>query len=207
MKKVISMVAAALISVTAAFAENTFHLGAYFPIHSFEIEGEDISSTIYGASFDYVHVAESGYTWKIGLEYGKASTSDLKSVVKDEDLTGFDFEMEAGFGASFIHNERMTLSLTGNLGFRVEILGADESVPGDNVSTTYGETIVFGGPQVSFTYRFNPHIGLFADLGLFYNTGAVVFEVSSDNNSVDASDDENVTGFSVVPKFGVAFTF
>ncbi|MBB5219075.1 hypothetical protein DYE49_11410 [Treponema rectale] len=207
MKKIISMVAAALISVTAAFAENTFHLGAYFPIYSFEVDDTDISSTIYGASFDYIHVAESGYTWKIGLECGKASTSDLKSVVKGEDLTGFDFEMEVGFGASFIHNEKMTLSLTGNLGFRVEVLSAEESIPGDTISTTYGETILFGGPQISFTYRFNPHVGLFADLGLFYNSGAVVADIDSDNGSITGNNDEKVSGYSCVPKLGVAFTF
>ncbi|MCR5218656.1 hypothetical protein [Treponema sp.] len=210
MKKLITLAAAALISVTAAFAENAFHFGAYFPLYSYEVEGEDISSSVYGASVDYVHISDSGYTWKIGAALGNATNSDCKSILNQDDLTGFDFEIEAGFGGSLIHDDKMTLSLTGNIGFRVQVLENTETnnLLGIEATTTYGEVIGFAGPQVSFTYKILEHLGFYADLGIYYNTGYIIYEYDiKDSYNSNDSDDRDVSGFSAIPRIGIALVF
>lgn len=102
MKKLISLVAVALLSVTALFAaEHTFHVG--LPVSY--VTGYDSGSDNNGLGagffyFDYVKVHDSKFSFKADAAIGASYTS-----------TG------CGFGFSPIANEKMTLSLFGDFGF------------------------------------------------------------------------------------------
>ncbi|MBQ9205441.1 MAG: hypothetical protein IJ158_01865 [Treponema sp.] len=101
MKKIIALVAAALISVTAAFsAEHTFHLG--LPIGYGTDASEDDEGMQVGFHFDYTKVHENRFTFKAQMFYGLPNMK-------------YSF-MGVGLGFSPIANEKMTLSLCGDAG-------------------------------------------------------------------------------------------
>lgn len=110
MKKLIALFAAAIISGSALFAENTLHIGAGFPISilSVDIDGsaEDFNQNAYDFTIDYTHVFEKGFTLKGGIDVGYVTTSDVKSAVKGDDLGGLDFAVNLGLGGSPLHNEK-----------------------------------------------------------------------------------------------------
>ena len=221
MKKLIALVAAALLSASAVFAENTFHIGTYFPISPLTIsDGDydaDFSTSGFGGGFDFTHVADGGFTFKVGLDFGYVSTDDVKSALKGNDLSGLDFALGFGLGGSFIHDERMTLSLTGTFGLRGQYLWETDSID-LYYATADVDTSVFGflfyiGPEISYTFRFNDHVGLFANFGIFYNVGVATYDVSTSSYSGSGSDKEYnydngyfASGFTFQPKIGVAFT-
>ncbi|MBR4600054.1 MAG: hypothetical protein IKO39_08400 [Treponema sp.] len=103
MKRLLALVASAMLT-TFAFAENTVHLGAFFPIHPATLKSDgvskDLSSTGVGGTVDFTHVCDSGFTFKFDLGLARASTKDLW----DESVSGVNFLGDAGFGWSFIHN-------------------------------------------------------------------------------------------------------
>ena len=70
-------------------------------------------------------------------------------------MSGIDFDVGIGLGASFIHNEKMTLSLLGDLGCRIH------SMSEDDVDMT--SVLFYVGPEIAYTFRFNERIGLFAN--------------------------------------------
>lgn len=197
MKKILALVAASLLSFSS-FAENTFHVGAFFPVTILDIDGESVVAETAGAAFDFTHVADCGFTFKAGAGFG-FGLSDIEDA-KGDDLTWFDLDFSAGFGGSFIHDEKMTLSLLGDIGLRIQ--GGGESADGNGVD--YIPVMFYFGPEVSFTYRFTPHVGLFANLGVFYAIGSTSVELKTASETV--SDDLSTSGFIVQPKFGVAFT-
>ena len=137
MKKIIALIAAALVSVTVAFsAEHTFHLG--LPIGYGTGSGyADDDGMDMGFHFDYTKVHESRFTFKAQTFYGLVTGKEPR----------FDF-MGVGFGFSPIANEKMTLSLCGDAG-----LG--------------GSGFLTFGVDAMFTYRFNRHWGAFASLGAY----------------------------------------
>ncbi|WP_191013562.1 hypothetical protein [Treponema zioleckii] len=208
MKKLLALAAVAIFSVSALFAENTFHVGTYFPITNLTVSDDDtdsetdFSSTGVGAFFDYTHVANGGFTFKIGTGIAYASTSDVKSYVNNEDLSGVDFDFFVGLGGSPIHNEKMTLSITGNTGLRVQNLSKTETFLGSEITTDTLSILFFIGPEVSYTIRFNEHVGLFGNLGVLYNVGVAAFKEIDDDVRVGYA----ATGFNIQPKIGVAFT-
>ena len=197
MKKILALVAASLLSLSS-FAENTFHVGAFFPVTILDIDGESVVAETAGAAFDFTHVADCGFTFKAGAGYG-FGLSDIEDA-KGDNLTWFDLDFSAGFGGSFIHDEKMTLSLLGDIGLRIQ--GGGESADGNSVD--YIPVMFYFGPEVSFTYRFTPHVGLFANLGVFYAIGSTSAEITSAGETF--SDDLSTSGFIVQPKLGVAFT-
>lgn len=105
MKKLISLVAVALLSVTALFAaEHTFHVGmpvAY--VTGYEVDDDNGIGT--GFYFDYVKVHDSKFSFKADAAFGSSSLGASYTS------TG------CGFGFSPIANEKMTLSLFGDFGF------------------------------------------------------------------------------------------
>lgn len=196
MKKILTIIAAAVFSVSSIFAENAIHLGGSIPSGSFTTDAEgvdlDMSTSGFVFAFDYTHIADAGFTWKIGFDAG--SISGDYDVAKNVDFEGAFFDSEIGFGYSFIHNEKMTLSLTGNLGFDFFTLTTDVSFVGDSA------TLLFHiGPEVSFTYKFLSHFGVFGNLGLYYATG------STTGDSID--DSYSTSGVIFKPKFGIAIPF
>lgn len=223
MKKFIALVGAALLSAVV-FAENTMHFGAYFPLASFKASPEDEDYTVdlgesgVGGSFDYTHVADGGFTFKVGVGLAHVSTSDVVSAINGDDLGGVDFDTVFGWGGSFIHDERMTLSFTGNLGFRIQSLSASEDVKVSGVTVARGyETDFFSilcyiGPEISYTYRFNDHLGAFANFGIFYNIGYSYYSTSDveyNGTTLYYGDDDTIItkGFIFQPKLGISVTF
>ena len=223
MKKLIALVAAAVLSASAVFAENTFHIGAYFPISPLTVSDEDdvdydFSSMSFGGGFDFTHVADGGFTFKVGMGLAYASSDDVEGWASGDALGGFDFDLGFGLGGSFIHNERMTLSLTGNFGLRVQDLYETESydfkVAEVDVDTDFFSLLFYIGPEISYTFRFNDHIGLFANFGIFYNFGISDYSVDAEINGKSLEDftgkkygkDFFTTGFNFQPKIGLAVT-
>ena len=202
MKKILALVAASLLSLSS-FAENTFHVGVFFPVTILDIDGESVVAETAGAAFDFTHVADCGFTFKAGAGCG-FGLSDIEDT-KGDNLTWFDLDFSAGFGGSFIHDEKMTLSLLGDIGLRIQGGGEESSDDwtGHN-GVDYIPVMFYFGPEVSFTYRFTPHVGLFANLGVFYAIGSTSAEITSAGETV--SDDLSTSGFIVQPKLGVAFT-
>ena len=221
MKKIIALVAASVLASATVFAENTFHIGAYFPISPLTASDceydNDIKTSGFGGGFDFTHVADGGFTFKVGLDVGHVSTSDVKSVIEQKDLGGVDVALGFGFGGSFIHNERMTLSLTGDFGFRMQYLSETDTIDlhyaSGDVDTSVLSFLFYIGPEISYTFRFNDHVGLFANFGIFYNVGLANNDVSISGsysgdkyNFGDAGDTYFAKGFTFQPKIGVAFT-
>ena len=219
MKRLLALVASAMLT-TFAFAENTVHLGAFFPIHPATLgqDGQtaDLSSTGVGGTVDFTHVCDSGFTFKFDLGLARASTKDLW----DESVSGVNFLADAGFGWSFIHNEKMTLTLTGNIGlsvcsYKLEDKYYTTSYTGSKVLAERERklnpiTEFYFGPEVAFTYRFNKHFGAFADVGLFYATGSAKYKTKAEVFGTKLYDDStslDISGLLFVPKAGMSFTF
>lgn len=224
MKKLVALAAAAVISSAAVFAENTFHFGLYFPISSFTVQSLDdddiddlgIVTKGVGGSVDFTHVADSGFVFKVGMGLAAAFTDDIKTYEGD-DFSGIDFEMGLGLGGSFIHNERMTLSLTGNFGYRIQSFSDSGSVKVSGMKieydTSWTSVLFYIGPELSFTYRFNEHFGLFASIGVFGDIGLTIndYELKAkDGNYTDDIADRDdwyfATGSDFRPKIGVSIT-
>lgn len=223
MKKIVALVAATVLSasavVSSVFAENTLHMGAGFPISPLKVDydgdKEDFSSTGVDFAFDYTHVAEGGFAWKVGFDIGGANTSDIGDV-NGNDASAFDFAFGFGFGGSPIHNERMTLSILGDFGIRVQNYDIGSySALGNSVAIDWVNFLFYIGPEISYTFRFNSHIGLFANFGIFYNIGAGGFSYEATGNQAfvklveENFPDEvyTVSGFTFQPKLGLAVTF
>ena len=145
MKKLISLVAVAILSVTALFAaENTFHVG--LPIanvtgYSDDVTwfGNDSSSNgiTCGLYADYVRVFDGKFTFKAEASFAGPFTQ-----------TGI------GLGFSPLADAKKTLSLFGDIGF--------------------GKPNIFSvGTDVMFTYRFTEKWGAFADVGWYLGTAFV----------------------------------
>ena len=216
MKTIIASVAAVALSVSAVFAENTLHIGMYVPISNLTAaEGSAstaFATTGFGGSLDYTHVAGSGFTFKIGLGVAGANSYNLTTPIEGKNLTGPDFDLGFGFGGSVIHDEKMTLSLTGNLGFRVQMLSGSDRYKVFNAKTSTIDTemesfLFYIGPEISYTFRFNRHIGLFANFGIFYNTGESSYLTIGAPSSIDVDFTYTTLGFNFQPKFGLAVTF
>jgi hypothetical protein len=217
MKRLLALVATAMLT-TFAFAENTVHLGAFFPIHPATLgqDGQtaDLSSSGFGVNVDYTHVCDGGFTFKFDLGLARTSTKDLW----DESLSGVNFLGDVGFGWSFIHDEKMTLTLTGNIG----LSGCSYKLEEKYNTTSYSSTVVadrerkltltefYFGPEIAFTYRFNKHFGAFADVGLFYATGSADYKDKAyalGNKLYERSESLDISGLLFVPKAGMSFTF
>ena len=218
MKTIIASVAAVALSVSAVFAENTLHIGMYVPISNLTAaEGSAstaFATTGFGGSLDYTHVAGSGFTFKIGLGVAGANSSNMKTV-RGKDLSGTDFDLGLGFGGSVIHDEKMTLSLTGNLGFRIQQLSGNDTFTeyknyrSDtyDIDTEMVSFLFYIGPEISYTFRFNRHIGLFANFGIFYNTGESSYLTIGAPSEIKFDFTYTTSGFNFQPKFGLAVTF
>ena len=228
MKKIIALVAAAAFYATAAFAEKTIHIGVLFPFSDLNASGfadpsigssgntivadgagGDFSSSGAGGSLGYTYVANGGFTFKFGVGLAGISTSDIRTI-SGKNLTGVDFDLGLGFGGSFIHNERMTLSLTGDLGFQLKFLSGTESQEdgwGSNhdIDREILSAMFYIGPELSYTFRFGEHVGMFVSLGYFYNIGSSTYSVG--DGVGDDSDDFTTSGFSFHPKFGLSISF
>lgn len=216
MKTIIASVAAVALSVSAVFAENTLHIGMYVPISNLTVaEGSAstaFATTGFGGSLDYTHVAGSGFTFKIGLGVAGANSYNLTTPIEGKNLTGPDFDLGFGFGGSVIHDEKMTLSLTGNLGFRVQMLSGSDRYKVFNAKTSTIDTemesfLFYIGPEISYTFRFNRHIGLFANFGIFYNTGGSSYLTLGGPSEIRFDFTYTTLGFNFQPKFGLAVTF
>jgi hypothetical protein len=148
------------------------------------------------------------------LGLARANTKDLW----DESVSGVNFLGDAGFGWSFIHNEKMTLTLTGNIGLSICSYKLEEKY----TTTSYSSTVVadrerkltpiefYFGPEIAFTYRFNKHFGAFADVGFFYATGSAKLKNKAEALGIklyDTSASLDISGLLIVPKVGVSFTF
>lgn len=155
-------------SITAVFAENTFNVGTYIPFSSFTANEQEFTTRGFGAFVDYNHIAEKGFAFKVNAGIARATEEGLS-----KDIDGLDMDGSLGFGFAPLHNDKMFLSIYLDAGARLQ-------------SFTYGDTkdnliIVFMpmfyvGPEVSYTFRFNEHIGICANLGLLYNIGTCEVE-------------------------------
>lgn len=201
MKKLIALTTALLLSVSSMFAsEKAFHIGGAVPAGS--LSDEDDSSSLSGFDFyaDFTRIANGGFTFNLTLAAG---TSTLSYNDADLDLTNC--FLGGGFGYSFIHDEKKTLSLTGDLGFL--IMSGDKNLY--PIKIDYSAVMFYIGPRISFTYKFLKHLGIFANAGLYYASGSWSATIESTvlGSSYSRSDDGSISGVIFRPDFGIAIPF
>ncbi|MBQ2356706.1 MAG: hypothetical protein II397_12945, partial [Treponema sp.] len=72
MKKLLLGFVAALLSASVFAGE--FHLGTYFPVTKLDVDfddgKEDFDASGFGIKFDYTHITDSNFTWKVGTAIG-----------------------------------------------------------------------------------------------------------------------------------------
>lgn len=173
----------------------------------------DVDSDIYGAglSFTFVNIADRGFTLRLSTDNYYAWDSKMKSGGKNFDGRGMDFF--AGIGGALIHDERMSLTLTGNIGTSSITTKCSKKIPGEYyteyLDTEISSTIFSVGPNVCFTYRLNGNAGLFAELGAYCSLGScsITSNKSTPENPSSDSEDKSVSGWTIKPRLGFSFIF
>ena len=208
MKKLIFLVAAALLSATAFCAEHTLGLGITFPVSSLNFKDsddefdEDITQTGVGVDLTYLFISDSGFTGKADFAFEKISASDFEEN-PDEGLNCvFDF----GIGYTFLRDEKFSLSALGMFGFS---LGAYNWYDDPVTESLLMKTLDFGVDVVG-KFKFTNHLGAFANLGLRYSIDAgskyeVEFRASAHEEDFDIG--LKTQGFRFIPTLGVSWTF
>lgn len=210
MKKLLVAFVAALLASSVFAGE--FHLGAYFPVTRLDVDfddgKEDFDASGFGIKFDYTHITDSNFTWKVGTAIGYTRSSD---IIDGEKKGGLDYDVGGGLGWTFINTPNMTLSLTGNIGSHMLYFSASDSEYESGVKISYDANftsyLLYIGPEVSFTYRFTDKLGAYAGLGLYYSFGttSVDYKVSGGGISYSDNDSYTTTGFIYMPSLGVSW--
>lgn len=210
MKKLLVAFVAALLASSVFAGE--FHLGAYFPVTRLDVDfddgKEDFDASGFGIKFDYTHITDSNFTWKVGTAIGYTRSSD---IIDGEKKGGLDYDVGGGLGWTFINTPNMTLSLTGNIGSHMLYFSASDSEYESGVKISYDAKItsylLYIGPEVSFTYRFTDKLGAYAGLGLYYSFGTASedYKVSGGGISYSDNDSYTTTGFIYMPSLGVSW--
>lgn len=210
MKKLLVAFVAALLASSVFAGE--FHLGAYFPVTRLDVDfddgKEDFDASGFGIKFDYTHITDSNFTWKVGTAIGYTRSSD---IIDGEKKGGLDYDVGGGLGWTFINTPNMTLSLTGNIGSHMLYFSASDSEYESGVKISYDAKftsyLLYIGPEVSFTYRFTDKLGAYAGLGLYYSFGttSVDYKVSGGGISYSDNDSYTTTGFIYMPSLGVSW--
>lgn len=204
MKKIICLVAAAVLSATAFCAEHTLGLGLSFPISSLKakLKGDvaeewedDLSQTAVGVDLTYLCVLDNAVSIKLDLGFDNISSND----VPDDPDWHYDFIFDIGAGYTFPINEKFTLSTLGMLG--INYGGYDWTYEINNKDYSFFITIfTFDiGADVIGKYKFTDHFGVFANLGLRYS-------INLASNYNDEGDFET-SGFRFIPTLGASWTF
>lgn len=210
MKKLLVAFVAALLASSVFAGE--FHLGAYFPVTRLDVDfddgKEDFDASGFGIKFDYTHITDSNFTWKVGTAIGYTRSSD---IIDGEKKGGLDYDVGGGLGWTFINTPNMTLSLTGNIGSHMLYFSASDSEYESGVKISYDAKftsyLLYIGPEVSFTYRFTDKLGAYAGLGLYYSFGttSVDYKVSGGGISYSDNDSYWTDGFIYMPSLGVSW--
>ncbi|MBP5575952.1 MAG: hypothetical protein J6X67_04215 [Treponema sp.] len=210
MKKLLVAFAVALLSASVFAGE--FHLGTYFPMTKLDVDfdddNEDFDASGFGIKFDYTHITDSNFTWKVGTAIGYTRSSD---IIDGEKKGGLDYDVGGGLGWTFINTPNMTLSLTGNIGSHMLYFSASDSEYESGVKISYDAKftsyLLYIGPEVSFTYRFTDKLGAYAGLGLYYSFGTTSVDYKVSGGGISYSDDDSytTTGFIYMPSLGVSW--
>jgi len=210
MKKIITLVLALAMVSTAAFAKkwtNNIGLGFDMAFSSLEFDEdsydiEPINENGFGLSVTYVGFHQNGFCVKadesIGVVNGKQD---------GESVTGSYNNLTFGAGWALVHDEKVTFTVTGMLGFDLSTYEEEEKYLG--VTTEYTHTFLsFSiGADAFFSYRLKENFGLFANLGIYFlPAGSAEMESKTDN--VTTTNDYDLNGkYRVSPSFGIAWNF
>lgn len=210
MKKLLLVLASALLSASVFAGE--FHLGTYFPVTKLDVDfddgKEDFDASGFGIKFDYTHITDSNFTWKVGTAIGYTRSSD---IIDGEKKGGLDYDVGGGLGWTFINTPNMTLSLTGNIGSHMLYFSASDSEYESGVKISYDAKftsyLLYIGPEVSFTYRFTDKLGAYAGLGIYYSFGSTDVDISRkvSGYKISSNDSYWTDGFIYMPSLGVSW--
>ena len=212
MKKLLFVLASALLSASVFAGE--FHLGTYFPVTKLDVDVDDdaddgdFDASGFGIKFDYTHITDSNFTWKVGTAIGYTKSSD---IIDDEKKGGLDYDVGAGFGWTFINDPKMTLSLTGNIGTHMLYLSVTDSEYESGIKISYDAKSVsylfYIGPEVTFSYRFTDKFGAYAGLGIYYSFGSTSLDYKVSGGGISYSDNDSywTDGFIYMPSLGVSW--
>ncbi|MBQ3824855.1 MAG: hypothetical protein II811_01825 [Spirochaetaceae bacterium] len=208
MRKILSCVLSVFVSL-AAFASGTeWQFGFTMPFQSGAWNSEDgmgsFTAVGYGGEVDFIHTTDFGLAWKM---FAGGSGVATQSVVKDSG--GASFLGGIGFGGKIVDSEKLTVFLTGDLGFNYTDVGYFKKDVGG--SKTTDELALFNfvvGPTISATYHLASHFGVFAAGSLYYNIGTSDYEnkiYDSDTTSVNYS--ANYAGLLFQPRVGISISY
>lgn len=66
--------------------------------------------------------------------------------------------------------------------------------------------VFYAGHELSFTFRFNDHLGLFISENVLLDFGATAFKIENDGKELYKSDALRTVGITTTPKIGLAIT-
>ena len=228
MKKIIGILVigfVALGTVSAKKWTNNVGFGFSMPISTIgvdEKDSDDISQIGYGIDMFYVGVHEDGFTTKANVDLGIATTKDI-SLQDNETNAGIFYNADLGVGWSFIHTEKMMLSLTGMLGLDIggyEDSAEDVSYDGNDCDS-FKKTIAFAefnvGGDLFFSYRIKEHFGFFANFSARYLVAGGIndkiewtYKDSDGRKHTESSEGDGTTllgKFRIQPTLGVVWNF
>ncbi|WP_191018172.1 hypothetical protein [Treponema zioleckii] len=199
MKKILSLIATAAISISAFAGDfrNNLTFGLQIPVESVQFEADWIDTVNkYGSklgvtlddqfsqkggyvSFGYLGTdLNSGFTLKADLQAGIKWRPEHMNWLRGSKL-GYGVALNLGAGYSFVRSEKYTLAVTGNFG--IDFSSFDSKVSLDIGSKSYGlgdisETQILynAGTDISGIYHVTSHFGLFANLGIRYIFGGKI---------------------------------
>lgn len=228
------VLAAASVLLSSAFAENSLHFGLDVPytveynpsgcfadfIRDYDdipIKSTDelgnISSIGAGFDFAFVHASRiSGYTYKFGIDYA-GLTSYIPLI--DQTMEGFQFTLSAGFGYTLFIRENFLVQITGNFGIKITSLYNSFLMEARNsfsheindYDIIFNYVNFFLGPEVSVSYRFNNHVGIYGSLYFGYMKSNCDFSIENvtTGNELEAGFDSNQ--LTLQPKIGLEIIF
>ncbi|MCR5766139.1 MAG: hypothetical protein K6G09_09220 [Treponema sp.] len=200
MKKLLLLISVFIILCASVFADHSLHAGlmySYFTgkdrIKEFN-EPDKISTSGFGFCFDYAYERSNGLVFKAGGDISSMKfTYDMGDLEIDK---GIEADIYFGLGYGFIKKGNMSLFFTGNAGVKGDLFCENGTNHLERVLVMF--TV---GPELSFNYRFNTHLGLFANAGAMFNIG------SSNGQAIPSWIQTDVYGFSFPVKAGISYTF
>ncbi len=204
----ISMIFAMIVFGSQAFAEINFalHIGPGFGNYIYDNSSSNINETALG--FTALKITDSNLALKWHAEFDMVHGDQMFQKVGKANGGWFTF----GLGKTISKNEKMTLTLMPVLG--LGFVDCEYEVDSTTVSgeqDKYHSTVFAFRMGADFTgiFRLTKVVGVFTNLGLYYDAGSLDTKVEVKTNYGETSSKNNysLNGWTFAPAIGVNLTF